>query len=258
MKRIVCLVVCICLSVGLIAVPISNAASCEENSKKSFWSLISFEKIEELYRAICEKLGFCSEKEEEPDIEGEKKEENEVNKGDKEESEEDREEQKDPDKNETSQDSEKAEETKDSTVREPEEETKKEQEKQSENSASAFEKEVIRLVNAERAKYGLSPLTYSEELTRGAREKSADMQKNNYFSHTSPTYGSPFDQMKQMGITYQSAGENIAMGYSTPEAVVNAWMNSEGHRKNILSANYNEIGVGYVEQGHYWTQWFRG
>ena len=63
MKRIVCLVVCICLSVGLIAVPISNAASCEENSRKSFWSLISFERIEELYRAICEKLGFCTEKE---------------------------------------------------------------------------------------------------------------------------------------------------------------------------------------------------
>ena len=80
MKRIVCLVVCICLSVGLIAVPISNAASCEENSRKSFWSLISFERIEELYRAICEKLGFCTEKEEEPDVEEENKEESEVKK----------------------------------------------------------------------------------------------------------------------------------------------------------------------------------
>lgn len=256
MKRIVCLVVCICLSVGLIAVPISNAASCEENSRKSFWSLISFERIEELYRAICEKLGFCTEKEEEPDVEEENKEESEVKKEDKEESkEEEKEEQKKPEKEETLPDSEKTEETKEPAVKEPEKET---EEEQPENSAVAFEKEVIRLVNAERAKYGLSLLTYSEELTMGAREKSADMQRNNYFSHTSPTYGSPFDQMKQMGITYKSAGENIAMGYSTPEAVVNAWMNSEGHRKNILSANYSEIGVGYVEQGHYWTQWFKG
>ena len=90
MKRIVCLVVCICLSVGLIAVPISNAASCEENSRKSFWSLISFERIEELYRAICEKLGFCTEKEEEPDVEEENKEESEVKKEDKEESKEEK------------------------------------------------------------------------------------------------------------------------------------------------------------------------
>ena len=252
MKRIVCLVVCICLSVGLIAVPISNAASCEENSRKSFWSLISFERIEELYRVICEKLGFCTEKEEEPDVEEENKEESEVKKEDKEESKEEKEE---PEKEETLPDSEKTEETKEPAVKEPEKET---EEEQPENSAVAFEKEVIRLVNAERAKYGLSPLTYSEELTLGAREKSADMQRNNYFSHTSPTYGSPFDQMKQMGITDKSAGQKITKVYSTPEAVVNARMNSEGHRKHILSANYSEIGVGYVEQGHYWTQWFKG
>ena len=159
MKRIVCLVVCICLSVGLIAVPISNAASCEENSRKSFWSLISFERIEELYRAICEKLGFCTEKEEEPDVEEENKEESEVKKEDKEESKEEKEEQKKPEKEETLPDSEKTEETKEPAVKEPEKET---EEEQPENSAVAFEKEVIRLVNAERAKYGLSPLTYSE------------------------------------------------------------------------------------------------
>ena len=127
-----------------------------------------------------------------------------------------------------------------------------------ENSVSAYEKEVVRLVNAERAKYGLSALKLSEKLSDGARMKSEDMRKNKYFSHTSPTYGSPFDQMKALGITYRSAGENIAMGYKTPAAVVDAWMRSEGHRANILSAKYTEIGVGYVEDGHYWTQWFRG
>ena len=87
-----------------------------------------------------------------------------------------------------------------------------------------------------------------------AHEKSRDMSANNYFSHTSPTYGSPFDMMKKYGITYRYAGENIAMGQQTPEEVVKAWMNSAGHRANILNANYNYIGVGYVSQGNYWTQ----
>ena len=84
------------------------------------------------------------------------------------------------------------------------------------------------------------------------------MQKNNYFSHTSPTYGSPFDMMKQFGISYRAAAENIAMGQRTPEEVVNAWMNSDGHRKNILSSSYTHIGIGYMENGNYWTQMFIG
>lgn len=126
------------------------------------------------------------------------------------------------------------------------------------SSVHAYEKAVVELVNAERAKNGLAPLALSAELCRGARVKSQDMAQNNYFSHTSPTYGSPFDMMKQFGITYRTAGENIAQGYSTPEAVVNAWMNSEGHRANILSAGYTTLGVGYVANGNYWTQWFIG
>ena len=69
---------------------------------------------------------------------------------------------------------------------------------------------------------------------------------------------SPFDMMKSFGITYNTAGENIAMGYSTPEAVVDAWMNSEGHRANILNSSYKEIGVGYIADGNYWTQMFIG
>ena len=114
------------------------------------------------------------------------------------------------------------------------------------------------LVNAERAKYGLAALTPDETLCSYARVKSQDMHDQGYFSHTSPTYGSPFDMMRSFGVSYRSAGENIAMGYSTPEAVVAAWMNSEGHRANILSANYTTLGVGYVEDGGYWTQWFIG
>lgn len=84
------------------------------------------------------------------------------------------------------------------------------------------------------------------------------MQRNKYFSHTSPTYGSPFDMMKKFGISFRTAGENIAMGQRTPEEVVNAWMNSSGHRQNILNPNFTHIGVGYVENGNYWTQMFIG
>ena len=82
------------------------------------------------------------------------------------------------------------------------------------------------------------------------------MQKNNYFDHNSPTYGSPFDMMKKFGISYKSAGENIAQGQRTPEEVVQAWMNSAGHRANILNSGFTHIGVGYVESGNYWTQEF--
>ena len=122
----------------------------------------------------------------------------------------------------------------------------------------SYEEEVLRLVNAERAKAGLSPLSMNWELSRVARYKSEDMRQRGYFDHTSPTYGSPFDMMRSFGITYRAAGENIAMGYSTPAAVVNAWMNSSGHRANILSAKFTQLGVGYVSSGSYWTQMFMG
>ncbi|MBM7605269.1 putative YkwD family protein [Metabacillus crassostreae] len=121
-----------------------------------------------------------------------------------------------------------------------------------------FEQQVVESTNQERAKNGLSALKVDPALSQVAREKSLDMQRNNYFSHTSPTYGSPFDMMKKFGITYRAAGENIAKGQRTPEEVVNAWMNSAGHRKNILSANFTHIGVGYVSSGNYWTQQFIG
>lgn len=126
------------------------------------------------------------------------------------------------------------------------------------SSVRAYEQEVVRLVNVERAKYGLSALTEDWELSRVARFKSQDMRDKGYFSHTSPTYGSPYDMMKAFGISYRTAGENIAVGQSTPAAVVSAWMNSSGHRANILSSSFTKIGVGYVASGNYWTQMFIG
>ncbi len=123
-------------------------------------------------------------------------------------------------------------------------------------SVTNYESEVIRLVNEIRVKNGLNALTADWELSRVARIKSQDMKDNNYFSHTSPVYGSPFNMIKNFGISYKSAAENIAKGQSTPQAVVNAWMNSSGHRANILNSSYTKIGVGYVSGGHYWTQMF--
>ena len=125
------------------------------------------------------------------------------------------------------------------------------------SSVTEFEGEVVRLVNEIRKSHGLQPLIQDWQLSRVARYKSEDMQKNNYFSHTSPTYGSPFNMMKSFGISYKTAGENIAKGYSSPKAVVDAWMNSPGHRANILNSSYTHIGVGYVASGNYWTQMFR-
>ena len=125
-------------------------------------------------------------------------------------------------------------------------------------SVLRFEKDVVRLVNEIRKQNGLKELTYDWQLSRVARIKSEDMRDNKYFSHTSPTYGTPFQMIKNFGITYRSAGENIARGQTTPQKVVDAWMNSSGHRANILNSSYTHIGVGYAPNGHYWTQMFIG
>lgn len=122
----------------------------------------------------------------------------------------------------------------------------------------SYEQQVIKLVNDQRAANGLKALTANDKLSDAARAKSQDMHDNNYFSHTSPTYGSPFDMLKTFGFSFKVAGENIAMGQSTPQEVVNAWMNSSGHRANILNSAYTQIGVGYVADGSYWTQEFIG
>lgn len=115
--------------------------------------------------------------------------------------------------------------------------------------------EVLNLVNQERSKQGLKPLTLSEKLTSIANTKAQDMAQKNYFSHTSPTYGSPFEMLKQFGVSYSYAGENIAAGQRSAEQVMNDWMNSSGHRANILNPNYTQLGVGYTKGGNYGTEW---
>jgi uncharacterized YkwD family protein/spore coat assembly protein SafA len=118
---------------------------------------------------------------------------------------------------------------------------------------------VLKIVNEQRHQAGLKPLEMDWELERVARTKSQDMAEKNYFSHQSPTYGSPFDMMKHFGITYKQAGENIASGQRTPQEVMDSWMKSPGHRANILKPDYTHIGVGYYRggsYGHMWTQQF--
>lgn len=129
---------------------------------------------------------------------------------------------------------------------------------EADSSIASYEAEVIRLVNEVRTRNGLNTLTADGSLCRFARLKSQDMRDNRYFSHDSPTYGTPFQMMKSLGVTYRTAGENIAYGYTSPQSVMDGWMNSEGHRANILNPSYTRIGVGYVADGHYWTQWFTG
>jgi uncharacterized YkwD family protein len=125
---------------------------------------------------------------------------------------------------------------------------------------TAEEQQMLNLVNAERAKNGLAPLKADSTLTKMARVKSQDMITNHYFAHQSPTYGSPFDMMKTFGVTYRTAGENIA-GNPSVTGAFQAWMNSPGHRANILNSQYNYTGIGIVHGGPYgimFTQEFVG
>ena len=112
------------------------------------------------------------------------------------------------------------------------------------------EQEVFNLINKQRTDNGLTALKNDNELQRVARIKAQDMVNNNYFSHQSPTYGSPFDMLKSFGISYKSAGENIAANSSNSGAVT-SWMNSSGHRANILNSSYNYTGVGVVSSPKY-------
>ena len=118
------------------------------------------------------------------------------------------------------------------------------------SSLTADEKEVFDLINAKRTAAGPSALKVDAELQNVARAKAEDMVKNNYFSHTSATYGSPFDMMKSFGVSYKTAGENIA-GNSSNTGAVNAWMNSEGHKANILNSSFNYTGVAVVKSSKY-------
>lgn len=122
--------------------------------------------------------------------------------------------------------------------------------------SSQFAQQVLDLVNKERSKAGLGALTMNAELSKMAMVKAQDMYNNNYFDHNSPTHGSPFDMMKEFGITYNTAGENIAKGQNSPTQVMNDWMNSPGHKANILNSSYSKIGIAYYNSE--WVQEFTG
>ena len=121
---------------------------------------------------------------------------------------------------------------------------------------TSYAAQVLRLVNAERARYGLSPLTYDVSLGRAADIRAVEIKK--LFSHTRPNGTSCFTVLDEIGYSYRGAGENIAYGQRSPEEVMTAWMNSEGHRANILGENYTHIGIGVYESGGviYWSQMF--
>jgi len=128
-----------------------------------------------------------------------------------------------------------------------------------EREITAFENEVVRLVNAERARNGLPPLIQNWEVSRVARYKSQDFINRNYFGHDSPTYGSPSNMLRSFGILFSANAENIARSQTSPAAVMNSWMGSAGHRANILSPLYNQIGVGVARDSSgrlFWTQMF--
>ena len=128
------------------------------------------------------------------------------------------------------------------------------------DSLSNDEREVFNLINQQRANNGLSALKIDEEVQRVARIKAQDMVDNNYFSHNSPTYGSPFDMLKSFKVLYNTAGENIA-GNSSNSAAVNAWMNSSGHKANILNNSFNYTGIAVVtgsKYGKIYVQMFIG
>ncbi len=118
------------------------------------------------------------------------------------------------------------------------------------NDNAADESEIFRLINQQRANHGISPLIIDPELQNVARLKAKDMADNDYFSHTSPAYGSPFQMLSRYGIYYKSAAENIA-GNSSNNNTVIGWMNSPEHRMNILNQDFNYTGIGVVNDPRY-------
>ncbi len=127
--------------------------------------------------------------------------------------------------------------------------------------ASQYDQELLDLTNAKRASQGVAPLRLSTQLGTAAQQHAEDMAQKNYFDHHSLDGRSPFDRIAATGYQYSTAGENIAAGNDTPAGTIDQWMNSSGHRANILNANYTEIGFGYAQNSrsdyqHYWVQVF--
>jgi uncharacterized protein YkwD len=132
-------------------------------------------------------------------------------------------------------------------------------------STQTFEEQVVELVNAERQQAGCAPLALAPELTNAAIEHSADMANHDFFAHTGSDGSSPWDRMDRAGYQWLAAAENIAASARTPAEVVAMWMNSPGHRANILNCSLHDTGLGYVRLDNdtgnvnyhtYWTQVF--
>lgn len=119
-----------------------------------------------------------------------------------------------------------------------------------------YSQQVLYLVNIERANYGLSALVLNDDLSYVANFKANEMQTLGYIDHISPVYGEPYQMLKYFGITFSACAENIAVGHTTPAMVVSAWMNSDGHRVNILNSKYTKLGIGLTDTGNYWVQVF--
>lgn len=118
------------------------------------------------------------------------------------------------------------------------------------STLTADEQETFNLINKQRTNNGLQALKIDNEVQTVARVKAQDMVNNNYFSHNSPTYGTPFEMLNKYKVSYKTAGENIA-GNSSNSAAVIAWMNSSGHKANILNSNFNYTGIGVVKSNKY-------
>ncbi|MBL1097380.1 CAP domain-containing protein [Streptomyces coffeae] len=124
------------------------------------------------------------------------------------------------------------------------------------SSGSSLQDQIVALVNKERAKVGCKPVTVDAKLTKAAQAHSEDMAAHSNMSHTGSDGSSPDDRIERAGYSWSTYGENVAYGYSSPESVMQGWMNSSGHKANILNCDFKEIGVGHAQPGHYWTQDF--
>ncbi|GAU70397.1 hypothetical protein SSP35_19_00330 [Streptomyces sp. NBRC 110611] len=122
--------------------------------------------------------------------------------------------------------------------------------------ASGAAARVLELVNSERGKAGCSPLKLNAKLTKAAQDHSEDMAEHRAMSHTGSDGSAPEERLSRAGYSWSSYGENVAYGYSTPESVMEGWMTSPGHKRNILDCSFKEIGVGLAQPGDYWTQDF--
>ena len=139
----------------------------------------------------------------------------------------------------------------------PSEDTNTPENKPEADKELTFAEQVVELVNQERTKAGLNAVTLDQNIASAALVRAKEIETS--FSHTRPN-GSKFSTaLTEQGVTFKGAGENIAWGQKSPEAVMQAWMNSEGHRANILNKNFTKIGVGYYQNAagrNFWTQLF--